>query len=184
MRHAKVSAAADAWIAAGEPRVNHGDEPQLFVLGGASEERALLSFSLPRASASDVLLSAALVLSLSQAPNLGAGSAVFRVHPLTNVFTESRVTWLNYSNGASHTWATAGGDFGAEFGSAELRAGDAVLRVDITSLVLAVYVASGSELALLVRDERAAGVLPVNFAFTAREGVAAAVPQLDLEYCQ
>lgn len=184
VRHALVATSGDAWIAAGEPRVNHGSDTQLFVLGGASEQRALLSFTLPQASANDVLLRATLVLTLSQPPNLGAGAALFSVRTLQSAFDESRVTWLNYANGASRAWNTPGGDVGLDSATGELYAADVVLRADVSALVRAARTAQRSELPLLVRDARAAGLMPVSSAFAAREGAPAAVPYLDFEYCQ
>jgi hypothetical protein len=180
--HVVLPATADAWIAAAQPQVNHGSDTQLFVLGGASEQRALLAFSLPAAQAGDTLLAAKLTLTLSQAPNLGAQSRTLNAHSLTQTFNEGRVTWSNYSNGAAHQWATPGGDIGTSFGSGTLTSGAAQLVLDVTALVKAAYSAKQAELGLLVRDPAPAA--PVSFAFVSREGVMTAQPALDLEYCR
>jgi hypothetical protein len=176
-----VSASADTWIDAAEPQVNHGTDTQLFVLGGASERRALIAFNLPAAKAGTVLVSATLVLTLDQAPNLGTSSRTLNVYPLEVAFNETRATWLSYSNGASKTWATPGGDFIATFGTGALGPGDTALRLDASALVAAAYSSKQSALGLLVRDPQVdAGV---NFAFVSMEGVALARPVLDIERC-
>lgn len=181
-RHVAVPVAADAWIGAAEPQVNHGDEAELLVLGGASEQRALFSFSLPAADASEVLARAALVLTLTQPVDLGAEPAFFNLHSLDVAFVENRVTWLNYGSGGSRKWAMPGGDFGASFGTGELSSSDPALRVDSTALVAAAYARQEAELNLLLREVRVAGAGPV-FGFETKEGAVAAIPALDLEFC-
>jgi hypothetical protein len=162
--------------------VTHGTDTRLFVLGGASERRALIAFNLPAAKAGTVLASAALVLTLDQAPNLGASSRTLNVYPLQVTFNAARATWLNYANGASKTWATPGGDFIATFGSGTLHPGDTVLRLDASALVAAAYSSKQSALGLLVRDPQVAAA-PVDFAFVSQEGGALARPVLDIERC-
>jgi hypothetical protein len=181
--HVFVPPSGDAWIDEAQPDVNHGSDTQLFVLGGASEQRALLSFPIPAASAAQVLARATLVLTLAQPPNLGSGSRVLDVYMLEQPLKENRVTWLNYANGAGKLWTTPGGDVGVTFGSGELHATDATLRLDAGALVTAAYAANQTELGLLVRDDGDASEAPINFAFWAKEEAAAVSPQLDLEYC-
>jgi hypothetical protein len=179
--HVLVSASADTWIDAAQPQVTHGTDTQLFVLGGANERRALIAFNLPAAKAVAGLVSAALVLTLDQPPNLGTSSRTLNVYPLEVAFNEARATWLNYANGASKTWATPGGDFSATFGTGALQPGDTGLRLDVSALVAAAYSSKQSALGLLVRDPQVAD--PVNFAFVSQEGVALARPVLDIERC-
>jgi hypothetical protein len=174
----------DAWIDSAEPQVNHGADTQLFVLGGASEQRALLTFTLPKSKAGDVFRSATLVLTLGQKPNLGAESRVLNVYALTVGFNEGRVTWLNYANGAAKRWATAGGDLSASFGTGTLQAGASSLRLDASALVEAVSSSQNTALDLLVRDAEPAPAEPIHFAFVAKEGTADAIPVLDIEYCR
>jgi hypothetical protein len=178
-----VAPSADAWIDAAQPDVNHGSDDQLFVLGGASEQRALLSFTLPAMSGPDVLVGATLVLTLSQPPNLGSGSRLLSVYALSKALKEKQVTWLSYANGAMKMWATPGGDIGSSFGSGELRATDAALYLDVGELVALAYAAQQTELPLLVLDAEAATATPVSFAFESRKGTPAESPELDLEYC-
>jgi hypothetical protein len=180
--HVLVSASGDTWIDAAQPRTTHGSDTQLFVLGGASERRALLAFNLPAAKAGTVFVNAALVLTLDQAPDLGTSSRTLNVYPLEVAFNEARATWLNYANGASKTWTTPGGDFIATFGTGVLHAGDTVLRLDASALVAAAYSSKQNALGLLVRDPEIAAV-PVDFAFVSQEGLALARPVLDIERC-
>jgi len=180
--HVLVNPSADSWIDAAEPQINHGADAQLFVLGGASEQRALFAFALPVPPAGSVFAGATLVLTLAQAPNLGALARVLNAHPLLLAFNEGRVSWLNYGNGASKMWANAGADFAAVFGRGRLRAGDSVLRLEVNLLVAQAYAKQLAGLGLLVRDPQTASV-PVSFAFVSREGAAAAGPVLDLEFC-
>jgi hypothetical protein len=182
--HALLTPSGDAWIDAAEPQVNHGPDTQLFVLGGASEQRAVLSFTVPKSKTGDVFVSATLVLTLGQKPNLGTASRALNVYTLLVGFNENRVTWLNYSNGAAKRWATAGGDVDVNFGTGTLQAGATSLRLDASALVEPVYSSQKAELDLLVRDATPAPAEPVHFAFVAKEGSADASPVLDIEYCR
>ena len=180
--HVVLPSTADAWIDAAQAQVNHGSDTQLFVFGGASEQRALLAFSLPAAPAGTALVAAKLALTLSQAPNLGTQSRTLNAHALSKSFNEGRVTWSNYSNGAAHQWTTPGGDIGTSFGSGVLDAGATQLMLDVSALVTAAYSAKQTELDLLVRDP--ASSAPIEIAFVSKEGGMTAQPALDLEYCR
>jgi len=182
-QHVLVVAAADAWIEAANPKTNYGSELQLFVLGGASEQRALFSFSLPAAAAGKPVVAASLVLTFAEAPNLGLGPRFLTVYPLTTAFREGQVTWNNYSNGAAHKWTTQGADFGASSAGGEAKSGDATLRLEATALVKGAYSNQQTSLDLLVRDADATQAAPVSFVFVSREGAAPGQPFLDLEYC-
>jgi len=174
----------DTWVDAAEPQVNHGSDVQLFLLGGASEQRVLLCFALPKLKAGDSFVSATLALTLSQKPNLGTDSRVLDVYALsTATFKEGRVTWLNYGNGAAKRWATPGGDFGAGFGTGSLQASTSVVRLDASALAAAAYASQQTGLGLLVRDPETSPVEGIHFAFASKEGSAASIPVLDIEYC-
>jgi hypothetical protein len=173
---------ADAWIASAAPQVNHGSDTQLFVFGGVSEQRALLTFSLPAPPTGAVLVAAKLALTLSEATNLGAQSRTLNAYALSKSFDEGRVTWSNYGNGASHQWTTPGGDVGSSFGSGLLASGAAQLVLDVSALASAAYSAQQTELGLLIRDP--APGAPAPSAFVSKEGALTAQPALDLEYCR
>jgi hypothetical protein len=182
--HAVLMPSGDAWIDAAEPQVNHGADTQLFVLGGASEQRALFTFTVPKTKAGDVFVSATLVLTLGQKPNLGAASRVLAVYALIVGFNEKQVTWSNHGNGAAKRWATPGGDLSANFGTGTLQAGAISLRLDASALVEPIYSSQKTELDLLVRDAEPAPADPINFAFVAKDGSADTSPLLDIEYCR
>lgn len=178
--HVVVTPGADAWIDAGDPQANHGSEPELVVLAGASERRALLLFNVPATKVGQAFVGAELVLTLSAAPALGTSARNLSVHLLTQTFSETRVSWKNYSNGAAHAWTAPGGDFVAGFASGTLRAGDAALRVDVSAAIAA---RTSTEVGFLVRDAAGTTLPALSFNFASREEGGARSPVLDLEYC-
>jgi len=180
VKHKLVSAASDAWIDAGHPSTNHGSDTTLSVLGGASELRALLGFTLPAPSAGQILQRATLILTLDP---VATESRTLEAHAVTTAFNESRVTWTNYSNGAGHKWSTPGADFAADFSSADTNPKRALVRLDVTNALEAAVTAAQTTLGVLVREGTAPSSVASALTFVSREGATASVPVLDLEYC-
>jgi hypothetical protein len=181
--HRLVAASADAWIDAAKPSTNHGTEPQLIILGGLTEQRALLAFELPTLSAGQELKAATLALSLLAPSAVFDGPRAFQLHALAEPFTEGRVTWNNYSTGAAKKWGTPGGDFAAAFGSGTLDPGATTLRLDATLQVQLALLAQQSEFAGLVLEQPSPDSGAAALTFGSREGSSTLSPVLDLEFC-
>ena len=181
--HQIIAATADAWIDATNPTTNHGSEPQLIVLGGLAEQRALLAFPLPTATAGQVLKAASLVFSLLASGPTSQNPRVLQLHTLTQAFTEGRVTWNNYANGAARKWLTPGGDFAATFGSGTVEPGATTVRLDTTAQVELALATNQAELDALVLEDSSSSASVYALAFGSRDGLPATSPVLDLEYC-
>jgi hypothetical protein len=181
--HRLVAASADAWIDAAKPSTNYGSEPQLIILGGPSEQRALLAFDLSPVNIGQELKAATLALRLLAPSAVFDGPRAFQLHALAQPFTEGRVTWNNYSAGAAKKWNTPGGDFAAAFGSGTLDPGATILRLDATLQVQLALATQQSEFAGLVLEQPSTAVGAAALTFGSREGSSTLSPVLDLEFC-
>jgi len=178
-----LAAAADATIDSTQKTTNFGSNAQLSIVSGATEQRAVLAFTLPKLAATASLQRAALVLTPVSATGAAATTRAFEAHVLSEAFDEGRVTWTNWSNGAAHKWATPGGDFATASGSGKLKPAASVLRVDVSSLVGTALINNVADFELIVLESSGVGAAPEPLSFASREGGASAAPVLQLEYC-
>jgi hypothetical protein len=177
-------AAADTWIESAKPAVGHGTDPNLFVVQGGEERRALLSFNLPMAPTGSSLVRAELRLRLESNADAALAERELTLHLLEQVVVEARTTWNNYGNGSSQQWTTRGGDYGPAVASTTIRAltQNGPLSFDVTSLVADVWGSEPIPLPLIVL-EVSEPTAPAELAFTSREGDALGAPELRLHYC-
>jgi len=184
----QVPVDADTWIEKAKPGTSHGDDPQLFVMGGNAEERALLSFTLPAPPSGTVLRRASLRLRLESNADFSLSPRHLIVCDLTRGFNEARASWSNYDKGGSAQWATAGGggDIGGELAAAMLANGTSSGSVtfDVTQALASLTITDAFPLPLIVLDKtNPARPAPAELAFTSAQGAAAQRPALLLEYC-
>jgi len=182
----QIPADADTWIEKAKPSATHGDDPQLFVTGGAAEERALLSFTVPGPPSGTTLHRASLRLRLESNADSSASPRRLVVSDLTRGFNESRASWINYDKSGSAKWSAAGGDIGGELGAATLAKGtsSASVAFDVTQALVSLNIADAFSLPLIVLDETdPARPAPAELAFTSAQGTASQRPVLLLEYC-
>jgi len=180
----RFTAAGDTWIEFVKPATPHGTDPILFVVKGAEERRALLSFNLPAAPPGSTLIRAELRLHLASNADAALAERQLEVHLLDQVISEARTTWNNYDNGASQQWLDPGGDYGDVLAQAIIPAliQDGPVIFDLTSAVAEVFAADPVPLPLIVL-EATERMPPAGLAFTSRQGDALGAPELLLEYC-
>ena len=177
---------ADTWIEAAKPNNGHGNDAQLFIIGGGQERRAAFELTLPGAPAGAVLLKATFTLRLEANADAGLLERRLQVRQLNQALTEARTTWNNWGNGSSRKWLTPGGDFGPVLASARLPAGTATgsLTFDVTVPVGQAFAAEPVVLSFIVMENGAPPPAPAELAFTSSEGDASVVPALLLQYCE
>jgi hypothetical protein len=181
-----VLVTADTWIDENKPSNTHGTDKHLSLVGGAGvEQRVLLVLSLPVRPAGVELVKATLLINVEGNADASLSARQLGLHPLTQAFNANRATWVNYDNGGSKKWTTAGGDFAAEVATATLASSSAtgVLSFDLTA---AVEMASGSQpvpLPVIILESGNVPMAPAELAFGSAEGDASG-PSLVLEYCQ
>jgi hypothetical protein len=181
-----ILVAADTWIEAAKPSASHGNDQQLFVIGGGQERRALLELTLPAAVTGAVVLKATLALQLQANADTGTAERRLQLRQLSRAFNESSASWDNWGNGSSREWMLAGGDFGPMLASTRLAAGTAngPVTFDVTVPVGQVFAANPAVLSFIVMENGAPPVAPAELAFTSSEGDASGVPALTLQYCE
>lgn len=177
---------ADTWIEAAKPNTGHGDDKQLFIIGGGQERRALFELTLPAAPAGAILLNATFTLRLEANANVGLAERRLQVRQLSQAISEDRTNWTNWGNGSSRKWLIPGGDIGPVLASARLPVGTAngSLTFDVTVPVGQAFAADPVTLSFLVMENGAPPAAPAELAFTSREGDASGVPTLTLQYCE
>jgi hypothetical protein len=175
---------ADTWIDAAKPSTTHGNDGQLFVVGGAGERRALLQLTLPEAAAGAWLIKASLILSLESNADATSAERRLALHRLSRSFVENRATWLNFGNGVDGEWDTPGGDFGLlELAGAVLPAKTAQdsLTFDLTDGLRKVFTEQAVPLSLVVLEVGSVPPASAELAFTSRDGDAG--PSLVIDLC-
>jgi hypothetical protein len=162
----------------------HGTDPNLFVVEGTEERRALLSFNLPVAPTGASLVRAELRLRLESNADAALAKRELEVHLLEQLVDEGRTTWNNYASGASQQWANPGGDYGPAVASTTISAltQNGPVSFDVTSVVAGAFGAEPIPLPLIVR-EVSSPTAPAELAFTSRQGDDLGAPELLLEYC-
>lgn len=177
---------ADTWIEAAKPSTGHGNDQQLFIIGGGQERRALLEVTLPAALAGAVLLKATFALRLETNANVGMVERRLQVRQLSQAVDEGRTNWNNWGNGSNRKWLTPGGDFGPVLGSTRIPAGTAngPVTFDVTVPVRQAFAADPVVLSFIVMENGAPPAAPAELAFTSSEGDASSVPALTIQYCE
>jgi hypothetical protein len=179
-------AAADTWIEAAKPSNSHGNEQQLFVIGGGQERRALLELTLPAAVTGAVVLKATLALHLQANADAGMVERRLQLRKLSQAVNEGSASWSNWGNGSSRKWTVPGGDFGSALASTRVPAGtaDGPVTFDVTVPVGQAFAANPAVLSFIVMENGAPPAAPAELAFTSSEGDASGVPRLTLQYCE
>jgi hypothetical protein len=177
---------ADTWIEQAKSSATHGDDPQLFVVGGNAEERALLSFTVPAPPNGTALHHASLRLHLEGNADSSLAARRLAVCDLTRGFNEARATWTNYDKSGGAKWSIAGGDIGGELAAVMLArsTSNGSVTFDVTQALAAFSDNGAFSLPLIVLDKTSpARPAPAELAFTSAQGTAAQRPALLLEYC-
>lgn len=179
-----VGAASDTWIEAKKETATHGPDKQLFVAGGADEQRALLQVDLPAASDGAWLIKATLTLNLEANEDAMRAARRLSVHRVTKPFVENRTTWLNFGT-AGQTWSAPGGDFELQpLGSALLpeQTAEGPVSFDVTEALASMVSSQSVPLSLIILETGTLPNPPSALAFTSTEGDALA-PSLVIEFC-
>jgi hypothetical protein len=175
----------DTWIDAANADANHRGDARLFVNGGAAERRTLFKIDVPAAPAGGWLVKATLDFNLESNQDESLVQRALGLYRLTRDYSESKVTWLKFTNGAKNDWDAPGGDFGGILARATLPAETSAgtLSFDVTAPLRSVYSAQAVPLALIIREVGAPPFAPAALAFTSSGGNASK-PALTIEYCE
>ncbi|HEX2872181.1 MAG TPA: DNRLRE domain-containing protein [Polyangiaceae bacterium] len=181
-----IAVSADTWIEAAKPSAGHGNDQQLFIIGGGQERRALFELTLPAAPAGAVLLKATFGLRLESNAAVGLAERRLQVRELSQAVNEGSASWNNWGNGSSRKWMLPGGDFGPVLASTRVPAstGDGPVTFDVTAPVAQAFAADPVVLSFIVMENGAPPAAPAELAFTSSEGDASGVPTLTLQYCE
>jgi hypothetical protein len=182
-----VAITADTWIDAAKQSTTHGNDQDLYVVGGGTDERrVLLQLTLPGVPPGAWLLEARLILSVQSNADATLAERGLALHRLTQPFVENRATWLSFTNGVGNTWDTPGGDFGlVPLSSAVLPANAAQgsLTFDATDSLRQLFSDQAVPLSLIILEVGSVPAAPAELAFAATEGDASD-PSLVIDFCQ
>lgn len=166
---------------------NFGTSAQLLIgtvrtLGVDVYNRAILRFDFADLPPSAVLVGATVQLRI--VTNSLVGTQAITVYGLANgVWTELGATW-NKFDGVTD-WTTAGGDFEIEdAGSNDYEAGNTVIGLDVTDLVLAKRAAGETQLDLLFKGPEVVGLSNYISCRSSDDATANLRPLLSLVYFQ